>query len=366
MVNRARHIARILRVLVVLTSCAMCGLPSTAQEAQPIATLDLSAAKLSGCDQAGSATVAFTSDATIAVSVCGNDCSLALVQWDGVALKLSARSVTDSRADAIYPENQGLIFQAGLRGPMSVYTADLSKPLALPPTISLISDSGKTLAERSGAGWKIYRFAGTLQLVQESAGRLLSISDELRVLQIRDNITVETLEGTRLGSLTVPSEKGCIISAKLIGGNRLYLNDCKVERIVDFNGNTLSQLNPPKGCCFSDDEWPADGKRMLFDYRDRKVFQLRNMGEIIRMLTTLGMAGEEWPNREVVSVVDTLTGKSCFDWRRSFTKDNYVAFGRTAAISPSGEYVAIVANEKLSMYRLPAHCEGAMTAPRGK
>src|SRR6202042_2784968 len=113
----------------------------------------------------------------------------------------------------------------------------------------------------------------------------------------------------------------------------------------------------PKGCCSFDDMASVDGKRLLFDYRDRKVFLLRNAGEILRMFATLGMSGEEWDNREAVNVVDTLTGKSCLEWRRTFGKADDVESGRTAAISPSGEFVAIAAKDKLSLYRLPLHCD---------
>ena len=249
---------------------------------------------------------------------------------------------------------------------MVLYSAELSTSHDLPPSISLVSASGKTAAEASGNRWKLYRFTGTLELAMEGAGRLQSVSDENCVVQDGNVMNVETLGGTRLGSFSVPSEKGCTSFAKLISGNRLYLKDCKVERIVSFDGKTLSQLSPPKGCCFSDDMWSADGKRLLFDYRDRKVFLLRNAGEIIQMFATLGMSGEEWPNREAVRVVDTLTGKSCLDWRRSFATASDVVFGKTAAISPSGEFVAIVTKDKLSIYRLPADCDDSSTIPADK
>jgi hypothetical protein len=253
---------------------------------------------------------------------------------------------------------------------MVLYSADLSTSHDLLASISLISVSGKTAAEASGDRWKLYRFTDTLELALEGSGRLQSVSDENRVVQNGDLVNVETLDGTRLGSFSVPSHRGCTSFAKLIGGNRLYLNDCKVERIVNFYGQPLSQLSPPKGCCFSDDTWSVDGKRLLYDYRDRKVFLLRNLlrnaGEIVRMFATLGMSGEEWPNREAVRVVDTLTGKSCLDWRRSFATANDVEFGRSAAISPSGEFVAIAARDKLLIYRLPTDCDASSTIATDK
>jgi hypothetical protein len=245
---------------------------------------------------------------------------------------------------------------------MALYPADLSTWRDVSLSISLVSASGKTAAEASGNGWKLYRVSGsTLELTREGPGRLQSVSDENRVVQEGNIIKVETLDGKWLGSFSVAPERGCTSFAKLIGGDRLYLNDCKFERIVNYDGKTLSRLTPPKGCCFWDDVWSVDGKRLLFDYRDRKVFLLRNAGEIVRMFATLGMSGEEWPNREAVRVVDTLTGKSCVDWRRSFATANDVEYGRTAALSPSGEFLAIATKDKLSIYRLPADCDDSST-----
>jgi hypothetical protein len=363
MENNRRGISRILRLLVVLTSCAMGGLASASPEIQPVATLDLSLTHRCCGRQPGWTTVAFTSDTTIAVSLCRGGCSLSLIRWDGDALRLSATTVTDGGAVSIYPANEGLIFSTGKRTPMALYSPDLSTTHDLPPPVTLVSASGKIAAETSGERWKLYRIiATTLQLALEGAGRLQSFSDEIRVVQDGNVMNVATLDGVRLGSFSVLSESGCASFAKLIGGNRLYLNDCKVERIVNFDGKTLLQLSPPRGCCFSDDTWSADGKRLLYDYRDRKVFLLRNAGEIVRMFATLGMSGEEWPNREEVRVVDTPTGKPYLDSRRSFATANDVELGKIAAISPSGQFVAIVTKDRLSIYRLPAACEHSLLA----
>jgi hypothetical protein len=100
----------------------------------------------------------------------------------------------------------------------------------------------------------------------------------------------------------------------------------------------------------------ADGSRRLFDFSERKVPRFQHLFESLRTITTLGMSGPEDSNREVVRVIDTVTRKSCFEWRRSFPmRWNRGGF---AAISPSGQLVAIIENNKLSIYRLPAVCDG--------
>jgi hypothetical protein len=100
----------------------------------------------------------------------------------------------------------------------------------------------------------------------------------------------------------------------------------------------------------------ADGRRMFFDFNDKVVPKFQHALDCIRTITTLGMIADEDVNREVVEVVDTATRKTCFDWRRTFPPTYYRM--RAAAMSPSGEFVAIKLENKLSIYRLPAVCEG--------
>jgi hypothetical protein len=54
--------------------------------------------------------------------------------------------------------------------------------------------------------------------------------------------------------------------------------------------------------------------------------------------------------------VDASTGGSCFDWKRSFPEGS-MALAQDAAISASGEFVAIAAGGILSVYRLPEYCD---------
>jgi len=68
------------------------------------------------------------------------------------------------------------------------------------------------------------------------------------------------------------------------------------------------------------------------------------------------MAGTEAVNHEDVKVVDTVTGKSCFEWQRGFPETyNQI---RSAAISPSGKFMAIMEANTLSIYPLPDACGG--------
>lgn len=105
----------------------------------------------------------------------------------------------------------------------------------------------------------------------------------------------------------------------------------------------------------------ADGKRMLFDINDRQVPLGQHLLEIAHTVLTLGMSGPEDVNREIVQVIDATSKKSCFEWQHSFPMTWTRV--RSASISPSGEFVAIIEDTKLSIYRLPAACEGRTVSP---
>ncbi len=106
----------------------------------------------------------------------------------------------------------------------------------------------------------------------------------------------------------------------------------------------------------------TDGRRMFFDFNDREVSKFQHLLESIGTVVTLGMGAPEDVNREVVQVVDTATRKTCFNWRRTFPPTYHRM--RAAAMSPSGEFVAIKLENKLSIYRLPAVCEGPRVTRR--
>lgn len=102
----------------------------------------------------------------------------------------------------------------------------------------------------------------------------------------------------------------------------------------------------------------ADGSRKLFEFSERRVPRFQHLLESLYSITTLGMSGPEDVNREVVRVVDTATRESCFESRRSFPMA-LCCRERFAAISPSGELVAITVGNSVSIFRLPAVCKGS-------
>jgi hypothetical protein len=217
------------------------------------------------------------------------------------------------------------------------------------------------VAETARGSWKLYRLTDSLEPLRGGTGDLQSISDEAVLIQDGKAIKVETLDGTRLGALSVSDEvQG--FHAALLGNNKLYLPDCRTTvRVVDFHGKTQLKIHQHGLCALGDTASSADGRRLLFDVNDHKTSGLRHVLENIQTITSLGMVGPEDFNREEVRVFDTVTGKSCFDWHRSFPMTYSQV--RSAAISPSGEFVAIATGNTLSIYRLPPVCEGQTVTP---
>lgn len=334
---------------------------------QPVATLALSGSASSGHGESSWASVAFTSETSIAVGVCLRDyinqkCFLVLVRWGDVTLLPTAQTLRYDSGASVHPASEGRILAVQGLSPALLYSADLSTVRELPkPVWRFISPSGKAVAEWARGSWKLYRLTDTLEPLREGTGDLQALSDDSLLVQDHRVMRVETLDGKRLGSFSVPSGAEGYASAGSLGNNRLYLDDCKIVRIVDFDGRTLLKMHTQKGCSMGDTSSSADGRRILFDYNNRKVSGLKHVMESVQTLTTLGMIGPEDVNREQVRVFDTATGKACFDWQRSFP----MTYGRvrSAAISPSGEFVAIVTGDKLFMYRLPGDCDSAVGAP---
>jgi hypothetical protein len=108
----------------------------------------------------------------------------------------------------------------------------------------------------------------------------------------------------------------------------------------------------------------TNGRRVLLDLNDREVSKPQHLFDDMRAIWTFGMIYPEDNNREVVQVVDTVTRKSCFDWQRTFPMGG--TRRKSAAISPSGEFVAIKVENTLSIYRLPSECGGPRLTRRAK
>lgn len=326
----------------------------------PVATLNLSAS--SSLDTStGWASIAFTSDSTIALGAClpeylNQSCSLRLVKWDGATLHQLAQTSRFDYGISIHPAGGGRILGLKRIFPVIVYSSDLSASRELPKDMPwLLSPSGELAARGSDSSWKVYRFTEGLELLREVRGRILFLSENVLLIQGRKLMRVETLDGKPLGSFSTPSD-GYYFAATL-GSDRLWLDDAKIVRIADFNGRIFLKFRPGKDCGRDDLSPSSDGGRVLLDCNNHKSSGLKHVLESIQTVTTLGMAGPEDVNHEEVRVFNTATGRACFEWQGSFPA-TYAPHIRSAAISPSGDFVAIVSKSKLAIYRIPTNCQG--------
>lgn len=344
-------------------------LPTSAAAAgqRPIASFELSQLLPAGSATMTNWTVTFVSDSSIAVGLCrGYDetsCCLSLLQWEKGTLRPIAATRDFRRTNMNLHRSAGnkiLAMPTG-KSPTILYSANLSATWELKP-LHYVSHSGETLGESTKDKWELYGVDPQLHLVRSGRGSLRSASDQVVMFKDGISMRVESLGGGPLGYFSVPSDSKCYNSAGIASDGRLYLDTCKDIRIVDFDGNTELILQQPKGDCerwFQFDRWSTDGKRLLFDCTSRKVSFFRNLGEVMLVFATLGMAvGEEYDNREEIRAVDTTSGAICFDLNRKFPMGTESRLTRTAAISPSGALVAIAADRILSLYQLPTVCGG--------
>jgi len=301
-------------------------------------------------------------------------CSLSLVRWQDGVLRPSAQMQEIDAESHIYPFSEGRVLTTcGFSCKPVLFSADLSTSLRLPLLINLpfsalvVSPSGSTVATKTRDSWTIYRLPSglelaELELVRQGGGSLRAISDEVVVFEDGRRMRTETLEGKPLGSFAVKREDLCWNGVRILGHDRLYVDRC-YPVVADFEGRELLKLPRLKRFSGYQAIASADSRRLLFDQKSRKVSQLRIFGETAVEtafeIATLGNAGglDQQDNRQEVRVADTVTGATCFDWRRSFPVGAGLHFADVASISPSGEFVAIAAGKTLSIYRLPAVCE---------
>lgn len=349
---------RVVTSLLMLAGCLLGDAAGVSRSADPAAQLELSQL-LPNRAGSVSATLTFISNTSLAVCVCsGYTCSLSLIRWiDGT---LGVVTTTHDFGPILMNRHRtpgDSVLAIGVTGSTVLYSSDLSSRRALQP-VSKVSSSGRISAQSVRGGWQLYRF-DEAQAIRSGKGSVRSVSDEVVVFQEGNTLHIETIEGSPVGSFRVPPESKCYTQALVLRDDRLYLDDCKAVRLVDFGGRTTVKFEKPKDRPTSsfDFDRSADGSRLLFDSWSRKVSFWRNAGEIAVALATFGMGvGDEEDNREKIRVTDSTSGAVCFERHRRLPL-GMASFYYTAALSPSGEFVAIAADGTLYIYRLPAVCE---------
>ena len=155
------------------------------------------------------------------------------------------------------------------------------------------------------------------------------------------------------GSFAVEPRTRCATEATILK-DALYLGTCGHAYIVQWNGKRLLKLNSPNGSP-QQTRTNESGTRLFFDYSTRHVSPLQSAAELAQTVASLGVgAPDQFSNGEAVRVVESKTGLTCFDWQTRLSRTE--AFFSHAALSPSGQLVAIARGATLSFYRLPEQC----------
>ena len=301
----------------------------------------------------------FLTDSKVAVSACKNgDCALVLVNWDGVTLHPYAQThQVSGHLSLVLTEGGSLLVLADGTHHSSLYSPDLSTKSEA-GELQKASPTGNTVAEYNWHEhkWNLYHLKTSahpkLELIRQATEELKALTDEVAVFLAEDDtVRIETLQGEVLSSFKY--RMWCNAEIGIEGADGLSIHACRSYRLVDFTGKELLKVRVPRGNYTSAD-WSADRKRVLLDVLHRT--HTTGSG----WLGLLDAAGSLWadqaPTDERVRVVDPVSGKACFDLRRSFPEGSESGM-QNATLSPSGKFVALVDKGTLAVYPMPAGCE---------
>jgi hypothetical protein len=356
-------VARKESVCGLLAALLCSGLGVAAERLAPVATLDLNGQ----WPGAVATSLAFASEDTIAIArYPGSDTVsrfIIAIDWQGTKLQpLNSKSLPiyggGGGFEHIYGASNGRILSAVAPNPQ-LWSRDLNKledtPIRVlnPPT----PQSGMAADWVNINEWRLYRLGPPTSFVRAGRGEILSVSDAfIAVRGDGDLLRVEnSASGVLAGSFQIPSRSVCAGTVTILGTDRLMLTGCKGEaRVLDFTGK--ERIIFPRG-----DGWgfrygaSAAGDRVLFDNFTRRISTSQRISEFFSSLVTLGMGPNIESKGEEVRVLDTRTGRICFDLD-SPERQFGVAGQHHADLSPSGRFVAVVNGNELRVYRLPASC----------
>jgi hypothetical protein len=303
-------------------------------------------------------TLAFLSDDTLAVYVCANECRLIVATIVGAevhpaAVRIAPSSITHLRRAG----TGGILAWSDRDGQAKLYSIDLQTETDV-PTVLMVSGTGVTVAAANATKlidvYEISEMKKPKFQMSINEDDLMSISDETLLVRHGNELTVKGFDGGVVSSFSLNRKNQC--AAEIISMDKIYLDPCGKNVVVDGRGKRLAHLQSPGGWG-SRLRWSADGDRILYDRFVEPP--LRHVGKAVLALATLGAGAlEEEPDRMQIRVVDTLTGGVCFDWKSQKHAAAQIAFGYEphADISPSGRYIALINENSLKVYSLPEIC----------
>ena len=358
---------RVRAVLVTVMSCVVAGSASnphgsslqlfavtssqvptgSASPQEPLYKIDLSALDSSMDRPYVQGAIVFLTDQTLAVSMCGKaGCNLATFDFaSGNARQVGVINDAPRFRAILRGRDRGVVLSGVRRGGQMgqvLLDPDLHASQWI-PRVPGVSPTGEE--------------------IPEGQGRLLGHTGNVAAYLDQGTVRIQGLKGKLLGSFDAGSSEKLIPLFCFLGQDRLLFKGAGGLAVRDYNGKVLRTLRGQEqgwGVRIAHSE---DGNRLLFDSLTRHVGLVQSMKEKALVLPTMGMSADgEVPNGEMVRVIDTGSGRQCFEWKGKTTL--LPLFGSHADIDPSGRLVAIVTHETLAIYRLPGECAVPQTDER--
>jgi hypothetical protein len=202
---------------------------------------------------------------------------------------------------------------------------------------------------------KVPGYSALGEKIAEGQGRLLAHTSNVAAYWDHGTVRIQSIDGKLLGSFVVDSEKSSPAISFLGQDRVLFEEGVGGLEIRDFSGKVLRKLKKPNRALGEKTKQSEDGSRLLYDSFTRRVGPTQTIKEDALAVATHGLSTDgDVPNGEVVRVIDTGSGRSCFEW---YGKEKLLpAFGDHADVDPSGRLVAIMTQGTLTIFRLPDAC----------
>jgi hypothetical protein len=321
---------------LIVVAC-LASLPAQETAQQPLYAVDLSSLVPEGGDSSANGTVTFISDRTLAVGMCFKGmCNLQTFDISGTRARQIGGVKGIDHYRAIFRSGDGSVLLGGVskRGEKGAVLLDQSLQTSLwIPKMPGVSVSGEKIAE--------------------GQGRLLAQTSNLAAYWNHETVRIHRIDGKLLGSFEVGGKTSPAIT--FLGQDRILFQGGGGLEIRNFNGKVLRKLEKPERALGERKRQSEDGSRLLYDSFTRRVGPAQTIKEDAGALASTGLSTDgDVPNGEVVRVIDTESGKPCFEW---YGKEKLLPpFGDHADVDPSGRLVAVMTQRDLAIFRLPDTC----------
>ncbi len=291
-----------------------------------------------GSTAGANGTVTFLSDHVLAVGMCfKSTCNLQTIDVADAKLRLLGSAQGIDRYHAILPYADGVLLSGARRGKENgalLLGRDLQTSRWIPaiPGISALGEK-----------------------IPEGRGRLLAYSSGLAAYQDQNTVRIQGPHG-EVAAFGIDTPRGWSSpTVVFLGGDRILFEGGSGPQVRDLKGNVLQTLNKPDADLGEKTRYSEDGTRVLYDSFTRRVGAVQATKEKALAVATMGMSTDgDVPNGEMIRVIDTRTGKSCFEWYGN--EKLLPPFADHADIDPTGRLVAIMTQGNLSIFRLPDSC----------